>query len=104
MTRNDLLNDNADLLAKAGRLLAALPSATLDVQVASAAAGTSKVTLITQGLDRVDIAVDGRPRATVDVAGGTTTVDIPRPAAGKHDVAARGFKGGVLKAVAHVAL
>ena len=104
MTKNDLLNDNADLLAKAGQILAALPTTTLDVQVSPAVGGTCEVTLITQGVDRVDIAVDGRPRATVDVTGGTTTAEIPQPGPGKHDVAARGFKEGVLKAVAHVAL
>jgi hypothetical protein len=104
MTKNDLINANADLLAKAGRILAALPGATLDVGVAAVAGGTRKVTLTTQGLDRVDVTVDGRTRATVDVTDGTTTTEIPKPAAGKHDVAARGFRGGVLKAVAHVAV
>jgi len=104
MTKNDLLNDNADMLAKAGQILAKLPSAALSLQLAPAVGGKRKVTLVTQNLDRVDISVDGRPRATVDVTGGTTTTEIPQPAAGTHDVAARGFKGGVLKAVAHVAL
>jgi hypothetical protein len=104
MTMNDLLHDNVDMLTKAGKMLAVLPRATLDVKVAPASGGTSKVTLTTQGLDRVDIVVDGRPRATVDVTGGTTTAEIPRPGAGKHDIAARGFKGGVLKAVCHVAV
>jgi hypothetical protein len=102
MTKNDLLNDNADLLAKAGQILAALPGAALDVQVGAAAAGTRKVTLVTKGLDRVDVSVDGRPRATVDTADGTTITEIPNPGGGTHDVAARGFKGGVLKVVAHV--
>ena len=104
MTKNDLLNDNADMLAKAGQILAKLPSAALSLQLAPAVGGKRKVTLVTQNLDRVDISVDGRPRATVDVTGGTTTTEIPQPAAGTHDVAARGFKGGVLKAVAHAAL
>ncbi len=43
-----------------------------------------------------------RPRATVDVANGTTVVQIPQPGAGTHDIAARGFKSGALKAVAHI--
>jgi hypothetical protein len=104
MTRNDLLNNNVDLLAKGGQILSKLASASISVQVAPAAAGKRKITMTTQGLDRVDIVVDGRPRATVDVVGGTTTTEIPQPGAGTHDVAARGFKGGVLRAVAHVTL
>ena len=104
MTKDDLLNDNVDLLAKAGQMLTARPGVTLEMQVAAAAGGTRKVTLVTRGLDRVDVAVDGRPRVTVDVTDGTATTEIPQPGAGKHDVAARGFKGGALKAVAHVAL
>jgi hypothetical protein len=57
--------------------------------------------LTTKGLDRVDVTVDARPRATIDVADGTATVEIPDPGAGTHDIAARGFKSGELKAVAH---
>ncbi len=104
MTKNDLLNDNADLIAQAGQLLGELPNVSLDAQVGPAVGGTRKVTLTTKGLDRVDVAVDGRPRATVDVTNGTTLVEIPHPGSGSHDIAARGFKGGELKAVAHVAV
>ncbi|HEY1913052.1 MAG TPA: S41 family peptidase [Vicinamibacterales bacterium] len=104
MTKADLLNDNRDLLAKAGRLLATLPRPTLNLQVTALPGGTSRVTLITKGLDRVDITVDGRPRATVDVTGGTVTAEIPQPGAGEHEVAAHGFKAGVLTAVASVTM
>jgi len=102
MTKNDLLNDNADLIAKAGQLISGLPKVALDAQVGANAGGKRKVTLTTQGLDRVDVTVDRRPRASVDVTNGTTLVDIPHPGAGSHDVAARGFKSGTLKAVVHV--
>ncbi|HEX9154536.1 MAG TPA: S41 family peptidase, partial [Nitrospira sp.] len=104
MTKTDLLNDNADLIAKAGQLLAGLPKVSLSVQVSAAVGGKRNVTLTTQGLDRVDVTVDGRPRATTDLTDGTTVVEIPHPGGGTHDVAARGFKGGTLKAVAHVEL
>ena len=104
MTKTDLLNDNADLIAKAGQLLAGLPNVSLSVQVSAAVGGKRNVTLTTQGLDRVDVTVDGRPRATTDLTDGTTVVEIPHPGGGTHDVAARGFKGGTLKAVAHVEL
>jgi hypothetical protein len=64
--------------------------------------GKRNVTLTTKGLDRVDVTVDGRPRATADVTNGTTVVQIPQSATGTHDIAARGFKSGALKAVAHL--
>jgi hypothetical protein len=102
MTKNDLLNSNADLIAKASQMLAGIPVATLGAEVGPVVGGKRNVTLITQGLDRVDVTVDGRPRATVDVTNGTTVVEIPHPGAGSHDIAARGFKRGALRAVAHV--
>jgi hypothetical protein len=102
MTKNDLLNNNADLIAQASQMLAGIPAATLGAQVGPVVGGKRNVTLTTAGLDRVDVTVDGRPRATVDVANGTTVVQIPQPGAGTHDIAARGFKSGVLRAVAHV--
>ncbi|MBI3270365.1 MAG: peptidase S41 [Planctomycetes bacterium] len=104
MTKGDLLQGNVDLLAKAGTLLAGRPRVSLDLIVGAPAAGKRKVTLTTQGLDRVDLAVDGRPRATLDVTDGSATAEIPHPGGGGHDVAARGFKGGGLKAVAHAAV
>jgi peptidase S41-like protein len=101
MTKNDLLNGNADLIAKASQMLAGVPTVTLSAQVSPVVGGKRNVTLTTQGLDRVDVTVDGRPRATVDVTNGITVVEIPNPGAGTHDIAARGFKSGALKAVAH---
>jgi hypothetical protein len=85
-------------------MLSALPRRSLAASVGPVTAGKRTITLTTAGLDRVDIAVDGRPRATIDVSNGTSTVDIPNPGGGGHDVAARGFKSGELRAVAHVAV
>jgi Peptidase family S41 len=102
MTKIDLLNDNADLIAKANQMLAAIPTVTLGAQLSPVVAGSRNVTLTTHGLDRVDVTVDGRPRATADVNDGTTVVEIPNPGAGTHDIAVRGFRSGELRAVAHV--
>ena len=104
MTKNDLLNDNADLISKADQILAGLPNVSLDAQVGQPIGGKRKVTLTTQGLDRVDVTVDGRPRATVDVTNGAMVVEILHPGGGSHRISARGFKSGELKAVAHVAV
>jgi hypothetical protein len=102
MTKNDLLNGNSDLIARAGQMLAGLPMVTLGAEVAAPAGGKRKVTITTKGLDRVDVSVDQRPRATADVTNGVTIVEVPHPGAGSHDLAVHGFKDGELLAVAHV--
>jgi hypothetical protein len=56
LTRRDLTDGNADLIAYCGRLLASEPFTDLSV----AAAG-GVVTVETTNLDRVDLQVDGRP-------------------------------------------
>jgi Peptidase family S41 len=100
MTRDDLLNGNVDLIAKAGAMLAAEPGVALAVSLSAGSAGKRTVTVTTAGLNRVDVHVDGRPRATTDVTDGSTIIEIANPGAG-HDVAVRGFKAGTLRAVAH---
>lgn len=75
MTRRDVLEGNADLLARAGELLAARPVRGLDVRV-----GADELTLTTRLVDRVDVYVDGRPRASHDVT--TPQVTVPLPGVG----------------------
>ena len=103
MTKNDLLNDNADLIAKAAQMLAAIPRVSLTASIGPVTAGKRTITVTTERMDRVDVAVDNRPRVTIDVSNGTSTVDIANPGAG-HDVAVRGFKSDVLRAVVHLAV
>jgi hypothetical protein len=103
MTKNDLLNDNADLIAKAAQMLAAIPRVSLTASIGPVTAGKRTITITTERMDRVDVAVDNRPRVTIDVSNGTSTVDIANPGAG-HDVAVRGFKSDVLRAVVHFAV
>ena len=104
MTRSDLVNGNADLIAKAGQMLAAAPAVSLIAQVGAPVGGKRQVTVTTRGIDRVDLSVDGRPRATADVGNGNTTVEVPNPGAGSHDVAVFGFKSGKLRAATHIAV
>ena len=103
MTKNDLLNDNADLIAKAAQMLAAIPRVSLSASIGPVTAGKRTISVTTERMDRVDVAVDGRPRSTIDVSNGTSTVDIADPGAG-HDVAVGGFKSDVLRAVVHLAV
>ena len=76
LTRADLLDGNVDLLDAAGALLAAMPVRRLSVS-ASVSAGGLSVAIDAAGVDRVDLAVDGRPRASEDVGQGPLAVTIP---------------------------
>ena len=75
LTRADIVGDNPDLLARAGELLAARPAYTLALAdpPEERPDGKVRVRLTTAGLDRVDVAFDGRPVASLDVDGGTVT-------------------------------
>ncbi|MEV4088508.1 S41 family peptidase [Nonomuraea fuscirosea] len=92
MTRDDVLHGNADLLARAGELLAGRPVRRLDVRVT----GTG-LTLSTRLVDRADVYVDGRPAVSVDVTGPETTVTVPG-AAGAGVIRVEGFEHGELVA------
>lgn len=69
MTRRDLLESNADLLAMCGQLIAAEPSTTMDVDVDGLV-----VTVTSQRLDRIDVHVDDRPFASIDTDGSLAVV------------------------------
>jgi hypothetical protein len=94
LTRADILDDNRDLLDRAGQLLAARPVRALVVQ--SASASTDSLTLQVRNLDRVDVAVNDRPVATMDVADGVVTLTVPLATADR--VTVNGFDAGVLVA------
>jgi hypothetical protein len=93
MTRRDLLEQNADLIAAAAEALNERPIRQLDAQVVTQAAGTS-LHLRTRGIDRVDVYAGGRPADSVDVSDGEAAVVLSRQ--GALDV--RGFLGDELVA------
>jgi hypothetical protein len=99
LTRNDLLNSNQDLLNAAGQILAAMPQRKLSLTT-SVTGSTISVQISSTGLDRVDVFVDGRPSATKDVAGPTTSVSVPGASGDR--VRLEGFKAGVLVAARQV--
>ncbi|MEU6796494.1 S41 family peptidase [Nonomuraea wenchangensis] len=94
MTRRDVLGGNADLLEHAGRLLAALPARRLEVRIAGSG---DELTLRTHLLDRADVYVDGRPRASADLTGESVTVSVPGAGAAR-TIRVEGFHDGVLAA------
>jgi hypothetical protein len=99
MTRNDVLNDNVDLINHAGKLLVEMPSFTLtgaSAQEQPPATGWT-LTIQSENLDRVDVLLDGRPRLTLDVVNGHNVANLPATA-GQATVELRGFRGRKLVA------
>ena len=101
MTKNDLLNDNADLIAKATQMLAAIPRVSLTASIGPVTAGKRTITVTTERMDRVDIDVDGRPRATIESATGRQRWTSPTPVPAMTYLF--GIKSDVLRAVVHLA-
>jgi hypothetical protein len=77
LTPDDLLNDNVDLLAAAGGLLATMPQRELTFACRVRTDGSIAVDAATTGVDRLDVLVDGRPRGSVDVADGRAALTVP---------------------------
>jgi hypothetical protein len=96
MTRRDVLEDNIDLLDAAGALLTAMPKRALQL-TSSLDGGTLTLQTTTEGIQRLDVYVDGRPRASADVSDGGSTLTVPG-VAGAAVVRVEGHAGGELVA------
>jgi hypothetical protein len=103
LTRADILQNNVDLLNRAGEVLAAMPAKQLDATAMVQPGGGLRVSLQVANLDRADVYVDGRPRQTVDLSGPTSTVDIAG-VPGAASVHVNGFKAGKLEAARTIAV
>ncbi len=77
LTKRDLLEENVDLMAAAGALLAARTPRLLRFVSAAAGAGKRKLTVTTGEVASIDVWVNGRPVATSATAAGTTQVTVP---------------------------
>jgi hypothetical protein len=97
LTFDDVLEGNVDLLNRAGQLLAGLPPRKLVVAATSSADGDLQVELDVAGIDRADVYVDGRPRASLDPAAGQSSATIPG-VPGAERVRVEGFANGQLVA------
>ncbi|MFJ4616637.1 S41 family peptidase [Streptomyces sp. NPDC088812] len=97
MTRRDLLEDNADLFDQAGRLLQERKPHAVSVTDAVSVDGSLRIKVKATNVDRVDVYVDQRPGASVDLSDGQADVTVPGAAAAR---AARvdGFEAGQLVA------
>jgi hypothetical protein len=77
LTKRDLLEENVDLMAAAGALLAARTPRLLRFVSAAAGAGKRKLTVTSGAVTSIDVWVNGRPVATSATAAGTTQVTVP---------------------------
>jgi hypothetical protein len=91
MTVNDIFNSNHDLIERCGEILAAQPRTRLDVRRRG-----NTLTVETEGLDQLDLYVNGHPGGmpTLLQADGTRRIALP---ANARDVEVVGFSNGVVR-------
>jgi C-terminal processing protease CtpA/Prc len=104
MTRRDLLEGNADLMEKAGELLAAGTPRTLDVTVTSRDRSAVELAVTTGALTSLDVYVDGRPVTTARVLDGINTVTVPLSGSASVSIRLDGFDGAALVAATTLTL
>ena len=80
LTKRDLLEENADLMAAAGALLAQRQSRLLRFTSTAAGTGKRKLAVTTGSVASIDLYVNGRPVATTATADGNTQITIPAAA------------------------
>jgi hypothetical protein len=96
MTRRDVLENNVDLMERAGQLLAGMPRRRLDV-AASMSGAMLTLEVDVMGVDRLDVYVDDRPRASIDASDGHRTIEVD-DVRGADQVRVEGFSAGALVA------
>ena len=96
MTPRDVLENNADLMERAGQLLAEMPRHRLDV-AASMSGAMLTLEVDSMGADRLDVYVDDRPRTTADATDGHRTIKVDG-VPGAREVRVKGFAAGALVA------
>lgn len=97
MTRRDLLQNNADLFERAGQLLKGLTPHVVSITDAAPVDGALQLKVKTTNINRVDVYLDQRPCASVDVADGQADVTVPN-AASAQTARVDGFADGQLVA------
>lgn len=96
LTRDDILHGNVDLLDRAGEILAGLPVRRLEV-TATRTGSDLNIVVGADGIDRVDLSVNGRPISSPDVAGTPVTLTATGVAP-TAVVLAEGYQKGTLVA------
>lgn len=104
MTWRDVMQGNADLLARACDALAGAKAYRFGLAGRAAAGDPLEVTIEAAGIDRVDFYVDGRPRQSVDIAPDEPKVAVVPGAEEASELRAEAFDAGRLVAVRRAVL
>jgi len=102
LARDDLLNNNADLLERAATILTGQAVRQLQVTLAESTDCARILHATTRGLDRLDIYADGRPQGSVDVTDGTSELELK--ITGAHELLFEGFESDELVAARRLGL
>lgn len=100
MTLDDLIDDNNDLINKAGEILSDRNVFQLEADVSTTTVG-HQLTVTTIGLDRLDIYIDNRPISSHDISDGTANIDLTNDG---DDVRLEGFDDHKLSASLRLSL
>lgn len=76
MTRNDLLNDNEDLINKASSILVSRPVRKLTARVQPTSTTQANIEVTIQDINRLDLYLNDRPIHSVDVPSGQVTIPV----------------------------
>ena len=104
MTRNDILNRNADLIEHAGKLLAGLPVYQMAAEIRPKDGGLLSIQVDVQNMDRVDFYLDGRPQRSEAVAPEQHQIAVELPRQSSTSLSLQGYKQGTLVACRHTPL
>jgi len=104
LTKNDVLNNDVDLISEAAEMLSLMPVYSLTAKADEAAADSAQITVTTSNLTRVDVALNQRPTLTLDVKDGTTTFPLPRRSPAENQIELRGYKDEELAAATRLSL
>jgi C-terminal processing protease CtpA/Prc len=104
LTRNDLLNHNADLIAHACGILAGMDRQRLAATCNKKADGSLAVSVVTSNVQRVDVLLNGRTIHTSDVKDGSTLFNVGVPGQPVGVLECKGFRDARLVASTRVKL
>jgi hypothetical protein len=79
LTNRDLMENNDDLMNRAGEILAGLPVYNLSVTIDGIDGTSLTATVTTQNISRLDALVDERPQQSLDVSDGATQLALELP-------------------------
>ena len=99
LTKNDLLNDDEDLIERAASILAGLPVRALAVEETPLRdPSRARVSAATANISRLEVYLDGRPTKIPDVEDGEGEFDVSVSGTLSHVLELRGFDSGQLVA------